>query len=136
MPILANVHRCSICLNLYEEYLSACECEAAGIPVDVRYPQGTTLVFEEELEFGSRFSYCANSGIVKFSYPVLFNNKGLSRSHLWFHVVRDSRQRLLGVHRDQVHGWVSPVEYRLTEEFLKNKIALFTKYALPFNQLF
>lgn len=43
MPILSTVHKCSVCLTPFKEYLDACNCEAKGVPQEVRFAKGHSL---------------------------------------------------------------------------------------------
>ncbi len=63
MPIPVQMYKCNICKKLHRHMHEAIQCEGAPIE-DYGLAVGAIITFEDESQFGSRYSYCTASGTI------------------------------------------------------------------------
>lgn len=86
MHITATVHKCAICLDPFDNFQEAVNCEMHGLPVGPRYPKGSIITYEDESTMtGTLWSYSPASGEVLLSLAQ-FN--AAVRKHYWIYIVR------------------------------------------------
>lgn len=63
MVDIVQMYRCTVCKQLYRQSYEASVCE--GLPVEsFGLAVGQTIQFEEESQFGSRYSYGTATGVI------------------------------------------------------------------------
>jgi len=89
MPYSVQRHCCNVCKEEFRLFDEALVCESSPSEVQ-KHAVGDVVSYEDESSmFGSRYSYCTDSGTVLFAYQSSVTNKATSiKAHAWIYVIK------------------------------------------------
>jgi len=89
MPYSVQRHCCNICKEEFRLFDEAIKCELLNTEIQKHFVGDTVSYEDESTMFGSRYSYCTESGIVLFAYPIRVTNRNRSTmAHAWIYIIK------------------------------------------------